>query len=39
VIDIDGEVAAGWEPVADAFRINFDRHGELGAAASTRAAA
>ena len=29
--DIDGLVAPGWEPVADAFRTNF-RHGEVGAA-------
>jgi CubicO group peptidase (beta-lactamase class C family) len=29
---VDGEVAAGFEPVADVFRENFRRRGELGAA-------
>ncbi|MFC9895346.1 serine hydrolase domain-containing protein [Nocardia sp. NPDC127579] len=29
---IHGEVAAGFGPVADAFRRNFERHGEIGAA-------
>lgn len=29
---IDGDVASGWEPVADAFRTNFDANNELGAA-------
>ncbi|WP_028477326.1 serine hydrolase domain-containing protein [Nocardia sp. CNY236] len=29
---IHGEVASGFEPVADAFRRNFTHHGEIGAA-------
>ncbi|WP_036534904.1 serine hydrolase [Nocardia cyriacigeorgica] len=29
---IHGDVAAGFGPVADAFRRNFTRHGEIGAA-------
>ncbi|WP_055626310.1 serine hydrolase domain-containing protein [Streptomyces hirsutus] len=29
---IDGEVAAGFEPVREAFAVNFARHGEIGAA-------
>ncbi|MGP3977869.1 serine hydrolase domain-containing protein [Streptomyces sp. 8N114] len=29
---IDGEVAAGFEPVREAFAANFDRHGDIGAA-------
>lgn len=31
---INGEVAPGYEPVRDAFRANFDRHGDVGAAFS-----
>jgi CubicO group peptidase (beta-lactamase class C family) len=34
---VDGDVASGWEPVADAFRTNFAEHGELGAACSVYA--
>lgn len=30
--EIDGEVAAGFEPVREAFAANFDRHGDIGAA-------
>lgn len=29
---IDGEVAAGFEPVREAFAANFERHGDIGAA-------
>lgn len=29
---IDGEVAAGFEPVREAFAANFDQHGDIGAA-------
>ena len=29
---IDGDVATGWEPVADAFRNNFEANNDLGAA-------
>jgi CubicO group peptidase (beta-lactamase class C family) len=29
---IDGEVAAGFEPVREAFETNFARHGDIGAA-------
>ena len=29
---IDGEVAAGFEPVREAFAANFARHGDIGAA-------
>lgn len=29
---VHGDVAPGFEPVADAFRRNFERHGEIGAA-------
>jgi CubicO group peptidase (beta-lactamase class C family) len=32
MVRIDGEVAAGFEPVADAFRNNFVEHGDTGAA-------
>ena len=32
--EIHGEVAAGYEPVRDAFAANFDKHGEVGAAFS-----
>lgn len=31
-IRIDGHVTTGFEPVADAFRANFEQRGELGAA-------
>jgi CubicO group peptidase (beta-lactamase class C family) len=31
VADVQGEVTTGWEPVADAFRENFARRGEVGA--------
>ncbi|WP_067823089.1 serine hydrolase domain-containing protein [Nocardia inohanensis] len=31
-VTIHGEVESGFGPVADAFRRNFDRHGEIGAA-------
>ncbi|QIS10678.1 serine hydrolase domain-containing protein [Nocardia arthritidis] len=31
-LTIHGEVATGYGPVADAFRRNFQRHGEIGAA-------
>jgi CubicO group peptidase (beta-lactamase class C family) len=31
-IELHGQVAPGWEPVADAFRRNFEEHNELGAA-------
>ncbi|MBB5918406.1 CubicO group peptidase (beta-lactamase class C family) [Nocardia transvalensis] len=34
---IHGEVAAGFGPVADAFRRNFARHGEIGAAVAVYA--
>ena len=34
---IFGDTAEGWEPVADAFREGFDRHGELGAGCSVYA--
>lgn len=30
--EISGLVGSGWDVVADAFRENFDKHGELGAA-------
>jgi CubicO group peptidase (beta-lactamase class C family) len=30
-MDVHGNVAAGWEPVADAFRDNFETRGEVGA--------
>ncbi|MFF5189441.1 serine hydrolase domain-containing protein [Streptomyces sp. NPDC000345] len=29
---IDGEIAAGFEPVREAFAANFERHGDIGAA-------
>lgn len=29
---IDGEVAAGFEPVHEAFAVNFSQHGDIGAA-------
>ena len=32
--EISGEVASGYEPVRDAFRANFDQHGDIGAAFS-----
>ncbi len=32
VVTIDGEVAAGFEPVREAFAANFERHGDIGAA-------
>ena len=32
--EIQGEVAAGFEPVRDAFQANFDRNGDVGAAFS-----
>ena len=32
--EISGEVAPGYEPVRDAFRANFDQHGDVGAAFS-----
>ncbi|MFH8728671.1 serine hydrolase domain-containing protein [Streptomyces termitum] len=31
-MDVQGTVAPGWEPVADAFRRNFEQRGERGAA-------
>jgi CubicO group peptidase (beta-lactamase class C family) len=34
---VHGEVASGFEPVADAFRRNFERHGEIGAAVAVYA--
>ena len=34
---IDGDVQRGWEPVADAFRANFEDNNELGAAVSVYA--
>jgi CubicO group peptidase (beta-lactamase class C family) len=34
VTEIGGSVEPGFEGVADAFRANFDQHGEVGAAAS-----
>ncbi|MFI5781855.1 serine hydrolase domain-containing protein [Nocardia sp. NPDC051570] len=34
---IHGEVDTGFGPVADAFRRNFDRHGEIGAAVAVYA--
>jgi CubicO group peptidase (beta-lactamase class C family) len=34
MVNIDGEIAAGYEPVREAFQANFDQHGELGAAFS-----
>ncbi|MFF7942997.1 serine hydrolase domain-containing protein [Nocardia gamkensis] len=34
---VHGEVASGFEPVADAFRRNFERHGEIGAAVAAYA--
>ncbi|WP_433622701.1 serine hydrolase domain-containing protein [Nocardia sp. CA-120079] len=34
---IHGDVAAGFGPVADAFRRNFTRHGEIGAAVAVYA--
>jgi CubicO group peptidase (beta-lactamase class C family) len=34
---IHGEVAAGFGPVADAFRRNFSQHGEIGAAVAVYA--
>lgn len=34
MIEISGEVASGYEPVRDAFRANFDKHGDVGAAFS-----
>lgn len=36
---IHGDVAAGYGPVADAFRRNFARHGEIGAAVAVFAGA
>ncbi len=35
--EIHGEVDAGFGPVADAFRRNFERHGEIGAAVAVYA--
>src|SRR5688500_4326414 len=32
--DVQGEVAAGFEPVRDAFAANFESHGDVGAAFS-----
>jgi CubicO group peptidase (beta-lactamase class C family) len=32
MVNIDGEIAAGYEPVREAFQANFEHHGELGAA-------
>src|SRR6516165_5077110 len=32
MVNIDGEIAAGYEPIREAFQANFDQHGELGAA-------
>jgi CubicO group peptidase (beta-lactamase class C family) len=29
---MDGEVAAGFEPVREAFAANFSQHGDIGAA-------
>ncbi|MFI2282943.1 serine hydrolase domain-containing protein [Nocardia beijingensis] len=34
---VHGDVAPGFEPVADAFRRNFERHGEIGAAVAVYA--
>ncbi|NKY26924.1 serine hydrolase domain-containing protein [Nocardia gamkensis] len=34
---VHGEVASDFEPVADAFRRNFERHGEIGAAVAVYA--
>ncbi|MET9286393.1 serine hydrolase domain-containing protein [Nocardia beijingensis] len=34
---VHGDVAPGFEPVADAFRRNFARHGEIGAAVAVYA--
>lgn len=34
---VHGEVAADWEPVADAFTANFEERGELGASCSVYA--
>ncbi|MGY1945427.1 serine hydrolase domain-containing protein [Nocardia asiatica] len=34
---VHGDVASGFEPVADAFRRNFERHGEIGAAVAVYA--
>ncbi|WP_063049102.1 serine hydrolase domain-containing protein [Nocardia arthritidis] len=34
---VHGEVASGFEPVADAFRRNFEHHGEIGAAVAVYA--
>lgn len=31
MVSIDGEVAAGYDPVRKAFQANFESHGELGA--------
>lgn len=36
-MSIEGDVEPGWEPVADAFRANFDDNNELGAAVSVYA--
>jgi len=35
-VDVHGSVAAGFEPVADAFARNFVDHGEVGAACAVR---
>ena len=35
-VEIHGSVAAGFEPVADAFAANFARHAEVGAACAVR---
>jgi CubicO group peptidase (beta-lactamase class C family) len=32
MVKIDGEVAAGFEPVREAFEANFEQHGDVGAA-------
>ncbi|BDT95129.1 MULTISPECIES: serine hydrolase domain-containing protein [Nocardia] len=34
---VHGDVASGFEPVADAFRRNFEQHGEIGAAVAVYA--
>ncbi|MGK8525109.1 hypothetical protein ACRS6B_27855 [Nocardia asteroides] len=34
---VHGDVASGFGPVADAFRRNFERHGEIGAAVAVYA--
>ena len=36
-VTIGGDVNAGWEPVADAFRANFEANNELGAAVAVYA--